>query len=343
MEIKKAVFALTGIALFFAPSLFAQSAKKELLPQGQLFLSSGNLSPLTEERPIRAYGLLGFGGGTQIFKGQTEFDIQTEQIAAAADFDGGDSIISIGYFKTSVKRDTTIDQVALSLEEETTRVGGRYTAPWSESLVIAVEIMSVGEDLTISASDATSAAGASVDFQYFDFVFGARADFTESIAAGFTISPAVSEDKGYDGALAGTLARTGHGFRFNGGAAYHAEGYALGADFAVEGENTDSNSAAVARLIFSGEYLLTDNLAVAAVLEVFQRDELVDQGQFLIPESEGGVLTLRMRKNMGRAVVGLVLRNVQQTASDFGDDQADSSRFDSLSLTSLSGTVAVDF
>ncbi len=127
-----------------------------------------------------------------------------------------------------------------------------------------------------------------------------------------------------------------------GGVGYNEKRYGLGADLIIESQNADSRTAGVTRLNLSGEYLLRD-FSLAGGLDYFEKEALVDGGQYLVPDSQGFLFSMAIRSDLGVAVAGLEMKTLQQSASNFGEETADAARFDSLSLTSIFATVSMDF
>ncbi len=341
MEIKKAWLLLAAALLFSSPS-HAQVARQEKLPQGHLFLAPGNASPLEEEKPFRVYGFVGFGGGTQKETDGVEYGVDSEATELGADFGRRAAVFSLGRSSATTTWETTSQGVKYESRNELSRAGGRVTFLRGGSFVVAGQIFRVEEERFVEASNAASRVTANVGFQYFDFALGGQYRFSELLTGGVSISPAVSEEKGYDSALAGTAARSGHGLRFQGGVGYNEMLYGLGADLIIESENADSRTAGLTRLNLSGEYVLRE-FSVTGGLDYFKKEALVDGGQYLIPESRGVLFSMSIRSDLGAAVAGLEMKTLQQAASDFGDETADAARFDTFSLTSFFATVAVDF
>ena len=330
--------AFTALTII-APASFAQLAMKPLLPQGLLELPVGSASPMKES--ARAYGELELITGEQEFTDGQVFDVERFSISGAADILAGPAIFSFGYVTQTTTFESVFSGLAVEQEDDTTGLAVRLSMTLGASGTVALEAVQVDESTTVTFSGPGVSASGSADTGFTNVTIGGSADVTESIRAGASYSPEVSDRGEFGGQLVGT-STDGHGNQFQAAVGYNTAELALGFDFFMEDEQIDSFSNSERAFIFTGEILFGDTSLTGQYVFI-QDDELIDNGNFISPESESALASATLRVRFDQLVLGFEISRFEEEASAFGVAAEDADRFDSQSQTLVAVSLVGEF
>lgn len=340
MRATNIVFMLLAMAVLVPSAALAQLGKKSLLPEGQLFLPVGNFSAM--EKDLRVYGLFGVTTGDAAFKDGTNLDLDADEIAAALDFKGGPAVFSVGYSLDTFTQSTTVSGVGIELEDETTNLGGRASFLFGESGVASIQIFIEDETTTVTGSLSGFSISDSADTRIIDISLGASMDVSEGIRLGGAFSPEVSDKAEFNGFLAGSETRNGHGTQIAVGLGYNTPELAAGLEFSMESESEDALAKAERAITATAEILFGDT-SLTGQFVFFQEDILRVNGDLQSPDSEGTVIGVLARFRLGGGVLGLQLQRLSEESFDTGVPADDVDRLDSVDLTVFAVRFAADF
>lgn len=327
------IILLPFIMAMLAPSgVLAQIARKPLLPEGQLFLPVGSISPMEED--MRVYGAFGVTTGDAAFTDGTNSDVDADSIAAALDFKGDSVFYSVGYSLNTI----TQSAGGVEQENEITNIGGRISFPFGESGMAGIEAFVEDETVTVSGP----AASDSTDTGILDIFVGAGADISENLRLAGAYSPEVSDEGRFTGALAGFLIRNGHGAIIGVGLGYNTPDLAAGLEYSTTSESQDAFDNAGRAITAEGEVLLGE-MSLTGQLVFFQEDILRVNGNLISPDSEGTIIGVLAKFRIGGGVLGLQLERLSEESFATGNPAEDADRLDSVDLTLFAVRFSADF
>ena len=332
--------AVLAASALLATSAVAQLAKKELLPEGQLFLPPGNFSPIEEK--LRFYGRFLLATGDMSFTDGVNFDLDAIGIAAALDFKANPAIGSVGYSTITTTLSTTISGVGIEEEFKTTNLGARISVLFGDSGVFAFEVFKVDNTTTVTGSSGGFSVSDSADTSFMDISVGGGADVSDHLRVAAALSPEVSDQAQFTGFLAGSEIRDGHGTQTAIGLGYNTPDFALGLDFSQEAESQDALAPAERAISATGEVLLGE-ISLTGAFTFFQDDILRVNGSLASPKSEGTSILVAAKFRVASGVLRFSVTRFDEDAFDTGISSEDADRFDSQTITIFAGRFAFDF